>query len=192
MLWRMKIPESVAGILFSPDRQSVLLMQRSDVPVWVLPGGGIEKEETPEAAVIREILEETGFHVKVERLVGLYLPINRLSRITHLYECTIISGNLTLSSETRDLGFFSLNRLPCRIPPPYREWIMDGYEKKEPLVKRLTSVTYFTLLVQSFKHPILVFRFLMARFGWAINTQKTLKKKQSKDEREESERFDNP
>ena len=33
--------------------------------VWVFPGGGIEKGETPEEACIREVKEETGLEVKI-------------------------------------------------------------------------------------------------------------------------------
>jgi len=58
------IPKSVIGVVFSPDEKQVLLTKRRDVPVWVLPGGGIERNENPEDAIVREILEETGFHVK--------------------------------------------------------------------------------------------------------------------------------
>ena len=64
------------GVIFSPDRNEVLLVERDDFPVWVLPGGGVEISESLENAIIREILEETGFTVKIERLVGLYLPAN--------------------------------------------------------------------------------------------------------------------
>jgi len=42
---------------------------------WVLPGGHVDPGESPSAAVVREMLEETGQHVRVERLFGtLYRP----------------------------------------------------------------------------------------------------------------------
>ncbi|CAN5288217.1 hypothetical protein BH09ACT12_BH09ACT12_05160 [soil metagenome] len=34
-------------------------------PGWSLPGGGVEYDETLEQAVVREVYEETGFHVEV-------------------------------------------------------------------------------------------------------------------------------
>ena len=68
--------ESVAGTIFSLHRDAILLIKRRDVPVWVLPGGGVELNESPVDAIIREIVEETGFTVKVDRFVGLYTPVN--------------------------------------------------------------------------------------------------------------------
>lgn len=148
----------------------MLLIQRRDVPVWVLPGGGIEPSETPEQAVLREILEETGFSVKINRLVGRYFPINRLTKKTLLFECSILSGIASSSSETLNVEFFSLKELPKLIPPPFREWIADGLIQAPPIEKQLTSVTYPVLLKNFILHPILVIRFLLARLGLAINS----------------------
>jgi 8-oxo-dGTP pyrophosphatase MutT (NUDIX family) len=165
----MDSPKSVAGIIFSPDRTEVLLIKRRDVPVWVLPGGGIELDESSEQAAVREILEETGFTVKAERLVADYIPINRLSKRTHLYECAIMSGAPLLSPETRDIQFFSLDKLPP-LPPPYREWIDDAAKQLPPVQKLLSQVTYLTLMKHLVLHPILVIRFLLSRCGLAINS----------------------
>lgn len=166
----MFVPESVSGVVFSNDRKSVLLIERRDVPVWVLPGGGIDPGETAERAIMREILEETGFHVKIIRLVGIYTPINRLAKLTHLYECEIYDGKASLSAETKGVRFYPLEDLPI-MPPPFPEWIEDGYQKG-PLIKRaLTSVNYVRLLKYVTSHPILVVRFLLARMGWAINSK---------------------
>jgi 8-oxo-dGTP diphosphatase len=39
------MPKSVACILFNKNRSEVLLIKRKDIPVWVLPGGGIDPGE---------------------------------------------------------------------------------------------------------------------------------------------------
>ena len=163
--------ESVIGAIFSPKRDQILLIKRSDVPVWVLPGGGVESNESPSCAIIREIVEETGFTVKVDRFVGLYTPINRLAKITHLYECSIVAGSPQLSEETRNVQFFSLGDLPKEIPPPFREWIEDAYQVKEPVCKELRSVNYRVLFLHLCRHPLLVLRFLLARMGVPINSR---------------------
>lgn len=171
ILQDMHTPQSVAGILFSPDRSQVFLTKRRDVPVWVLPGGGIESNETPEEAVVREILEETGFHVKIRRLVGVYIPINRLTKVTHLYECEILKGEPKTSNETRACHFFPLNQLPKHIPPPYLEWIEDAKIEQEVIYKKLDGVTYTILLKNLLLHPVLVLRFLLARAGFHLNSK---------------------
>ena len=182
----MNSPKSVAAVLLSSERKEVLLIKRRDVPVWVLPGGGIDPGELPERAIEREVLEETGFTVKVARLVGDYLPINRLSKRTHLYECIPLLhrapypspggkdmergiGKLAPNKETLAVAFFSIYQLPP-MPPPYLEWIQDALLNATPVQKKLLSISYKNLIKNLILHPILVLRFLLARIGCAINS----------------------
>lgn len=51
------------------DGELVLLHRAADDPFWALPGGRVDVGETAEAAVRREMLEELGTVVKVERLL---------------------------------------------------------------------------------------------------------------------------
>ncbi len=127
--------ESVNGIVFSPDRKEILLIKRRDVPVWVLPGGGIDANETPDQAILREMEEETGYTVALIRKIAEYTPLNRLARFTHFFECQITSGSPILTAETQGISFFSLEELPP-LPPPYPDWISDACQKNAPLLKK--------------------------------------------------------
>ena len=44
---------------------------------WVFPGGLVELGESVEDAVIREVKEETGMTVRLERLLGVYTEVRR-------------------------------------------------------------------------------------------------------------------
>ncbi len=166
-----KKDQSVISSIFSKDRKKVLLVKRRDVPVWTLPGGGIEDNETFEEAIVREVLEETGYKTKIRKKVGIYFPLNKLCKLTHLFECEIICGKKTLSAETKDIKFFDIHNLPKLLPPPYPEWIQDSYRDEKKMIQRkLKSVNYLTLLKNFALHPILVVRFLLTKIGFRINS----------------------
>lgn len=67
---------SVAGIVVN-NRGQVLVIRRSDNGHWEPPGGVLEIGESFEAGVRREVAEETGFRVSVDRLTGVYKNMNR-------------------------------------------------------------------------------------------------------------------
>ena len=61
------------GAVVFDDQGRLLLVQRANSPaqgLWSLPGGRQEPGETAEQGVVREVHEETGLTVRVEREVG--------------------------------------------------------------------------------------------------------------------------
>ena len=164
--------EAVYGIIFNPDRTEVLLVKRRDIPVWVLPGGGKELLESAEQGTVREVLEETGFHVTVNRKVATYLPVNLMTQKSHLFECHILAGSASLTSETQAIQFFPLDKLPL-LPPPYEGWILDAKANyPEVLCKKIEGVTYWVLFKLFCKHPVLVGRYLLTKIGIHCNTHR--------------------
>lgn len=60
------------GIITDADGRVLLAHWQEGVKGgWTLPGGGLEPGEHPEAAVVREVLEETGFDVEVVEVLGV-------------------------------------------------------------------------------------------------------------------------
>lgn len=161
--------QAVYGIVFNAAKTEVLLIQRRDIPVWVLPGGGLDQGETPEEGTIREVLEETGFQSSIVRKVAEYLPVNKMTKFSHLFECRIVSGSMTTGTETKDVRFFLLNALP-RLPPPYERWIRDAAANHSAILrKKIEGVSYCVLIKLLFQHPILVGRYLLTKLGIHIN-----------------------
>ncbi len=69
-----------ATVLVLNEKEEILLTQRHDLKIWVFPGGGAGKYETPEQAARREVEEETGFRIKITRLVAVYIKDHWLFR----------------------------------------------------------------------------------------------------------------
>lgn len=165
------LQESVITAIFSEDRKKILLIKRRDVPVWVLPGGGVECKEFPEVAALREAKEETGYSFKLVKKIGEYTPVNKLTKLTHFYELEIVEGRATTGSETKAVEFFDLKNLPKLIPPPHDEWIQEAIENPSNIIQRpLSSITYSRLIKNFFFHPILVIRFVLTKIGIRMNT----------------------
>jgi 8-oxo-dGTP pyrophosphatase MutT (NUDIX family) len=50
----------------------VLLAHHVDTRIWALPGGAVEPDEDPAAALTREVREELGIEVTLQGLIGVY------------------------------------------------------------------------------------------------------------------------
>lgn len=163
-------PSSVIGVVFSKDLQQVLLVKRRDVPAWVLPGGGIDPNETAEAAAVREVFEESGLNVAIVRQAALYTPINKLAKVTATFVCEVKGGTLTTGAETAEVAFFPLDALPKSLFFLHRQWLEDAKKGSGTVIqRRLTQVTYGHFLCYFCRHPIQVVRLLLSRLGFPIN-----------------------
>lgn len=114
-----KIRVGCSAAIFE-ERGRILLTRRADNGQWCLPGGGMESGESAAEACEREVFEETGLRVRVKRLVGVYSHADQLvvypdgnkAHIVALhFEAEVIGGELGLSNETTDFGYFTLDEI---------------------------------------------------------------------------------
>jgi 8-oxo-dGTP pyrophosphatase MutT (NUDIX family) len=95
----LEVP-TVSVLVF--DRQDrVLLVRHVEGDVWTTPGGMIEPLETPADAAVRETWEETGVHVDLVRIVGVfggslcsgtYSNGDRVAWVSTVFEGTVLDG----------------------------------------------------------------------------------------------------
>lgn len=105
-----------AGAVIVSDGR-LLLLQRSAAPFrgsWNLPAGYVEADESPYHAVIREVAEEVGLHVEVERLLEVYYFEDdpRGNGIMLVFQCRVVGGEVSGSSEALSARFFAPADLP--------------------------------------------------------------------------------
>jgi ADP-ribose pyrophosphatase YjhB (NUDIX family) len=85
-------------VLLRDDHILLVRHSHADRAYWVLPGGAVEPEEDIEAAAVREVLEETGLAVSLERLLFVDGPRqvgdHAIKRPRYTYLGRIVRGEL--------------------------------------------------------------------------------------------------
>ena len=108
------------AVIFDGTRQCVLLTRRSDNGRWCIPGGAMDPGESAAECCAREVLEETGLEVRVGRLVGVYSSPhriieyadgNRRQGLNLSFEAETIGGELCITDETTEVGYFSFEQM---------------------------------------------------------------------------------
>jgi 8-oxo-dGTP diphosphatase len=126
------------AVIFDEHGQ-VLLCHRRDLDVWNLPGGGVESGELPTEAVIREVMEETGLEVAIERLVGVYGKTNK-DELVFSFICHITGGHLSITDESSECQYFEMEHIPANTSPKQVERIHDAVKPgSQPIFNRQTA-----------------------------------------------------
>ncbi len=143
-----------AHILVINKKGEILLTQRKDVPLWVIPGGHLEKNETPEKAVKRELFEETGLNVGKVNLVACY---SRGQQIMEFLLKANASSQVIInqSPEVRNAGWFSPKHLPTPTSLYELKRIEEGLSSSGKIFNRSEFVNKKAELFNQFKNPLL-------------------------------------
>lgn len=68
--WQATLPKKKVAVkvILKSDKGNVLLVKPDYKDTWQMPGGGVEKDEDPKLAAVREVEEETGLKLDVRDL----------------------------------------------------------------------------------------------------------------------------
>lgn len=125
---------SVAAVIHDSHGR-ILLQEKSSGEGWSLPAGAVEPGETPQEAIIREVLEETGFPVSVETLAGVfggkdfrytYPNGDEVEYVVTLFLCQIIGPQVPIpDTETASISYFEEADMP-KLALPYPNSMLFG------------------------------------------------------------------
>lgn len=114
-----------ASALLEDSRGRLLLGRRARAPflgLWDTPGGFLEEDEHPLAALVREVREETGLEVVPGADVGCWLDTydqggaGRLHTLNLYWRVRVSEGqgDLVLADDVAELAWFQRDALPPR------------------------------------------------------------------------------
>lgn len=105
-----------AAVIFEGAVRVLLVRHSYGLRNWELPGGGRKPHESVDAAVRREVREETGLEVAVERISGIYYE-PETDQHHFAFVCTQVNEATPRASspEILECGYWPLDALPKPI-----------------------------------------------------------------------------
>ncbi|TAJ91551.1 MAG: NUDIX hydrolase [Gammaproteobacteria bacterium] len=114
------------AIIFDEQRRVLCVRTAYGARRWTNPGGRIEANESPLAALTREVLEETGYVIEPGELIGVYAKPYE-DDLTLAFTARIIERRpWTSDDEIEEATFFPVAALPGPMTNAARARIEDG------------------------------------------------------------------
>ncbi|HID96890.1 MAG TPA: NUDIX domain-containing protein [Thermodesulfobacteriaceae bacterium] len=121
-----------AGVLIVRDGR-LLLARRAGDPqkgAWDAVGGFLRPDEHPEDAAVREAREETGLHVRLKEISGIYIDTYGTDRIYTLniyYTAEADLGDPVPASDVSELKWFDPSAPPSHLAFKHQEGLLKDF-----------------------------------------------------------------
>lgn len=134
-----------ASAVVVDDEGRILLHKRTDNEYWSIPGGAMKPGESIAETVLREVEEETGIEVEVQKILGVYSNPRHVSvyddgevrqQFSVCFLCHAVGGDLRTSEESSEVRFVELGETEAlEIHPSIRLRIQHYAEDRpEPYI----------------------------------------------------------
>jgi ADP-ribose pyrophosphatase YjhB (NUDIX family) len=111
----------VRGAVFDAEGRILMVREAIDAHRWTLPGGWADVNQTPAQSVVREVFEESGYHVRPVKLAAAWdrarqaHPPMAFSVVRMFFICALEGGEPATSLETSEIGWFAENAIPADL-----------------------------------------------------------------------------
>lgn len=111
----MQIKKKVSAVIVINEKKEVLVLKRAPKAhsfpgYWNFPGGGVEPDETIEAAAVRELKEEAGIEVKESDLV--YFEVASLPKLmVHYFMTNKFENEVEINWESTEYKWVTLDEI---------------------------------------------------------------------------------
>jgi len=115
---------TIAAAIILNEQNQILLVRKKDTDFFMHVGGKLEPNELPEAALSREVLEETGCEMEILSYIGKYETVaaNELnhSLVSYLYQVKLKSQP-QVRAELAEMQWVDLNHPHLPLAPLTRD-----------------------------------------------------------------------
>ena len=120
----------VAAVVLVYDGKRLLMVKRGVEPAmgrWAFPSGYVDRGEVVERAAVREVKEETGLDMELDRFVGIY-SLEGNPVILAVYSAHTIGGRMQAGHDAQEAAWFAVDKLPD-MPFPNDQQILSDWRR---------------------------------------------------------------
>lgn len=111
----------VRGAVFDAGGRILMVREVVDENRWTLPGGWADVNQTPAQSVVREVFEESGYHIRPVKLAAVWDRARQrqaptaFSVVRLFFVCVLEGGSPATSLETSEVGWFAEAEIPADL-----------------------------------------------------------------------------
>jgi ADP-ribose pyrophosphatase YjhB (NUDIX family) len=111
----------VCGAVFDAEDRLLLVREVMDSHRWTLPGGWADINITPAENIVKEVREESGYHVRVAKVAAVWdrdrqgHPSSAFSCLKLAFICELLGGASVTSLETSEVKWFVEYKIPVDL-----------------------------------------------------------------------------